>query len=81
MTKAICISIAHILRFFNLQDMDGHYWVSGRSEEEAKEKAAKRFNVSVDKISLRQGEIYSFSSFSTSVIRSATTQIHLIKSI
>uniref|UniRef100_A0A3P9PD96 Valine--tRNA ligase n=1 Tax=Poecilia reticulata TaxID=8081 RepID=A0A3P9PD96_POERE len=38
------------------EDMDGHYWVSGRSEEEAKEKAAKRFNVSVDKISLRQDE-------------------------
>lgn len=35
--------------------MDGHYWVSGRSEEEAREKAAKRFNVTADKISLRQG--------------------------
>lgn len=40
-----------------LKDVDGHYWVSGRSEEEAREKAAKRFNVSVDKISLRQGDI------------------------
>lgn len=40
--------------------MDGHYWVSGRSEEEAREKAAKRFNVSPDKISLRQGEILFF---------------------
>uniref|UniRef100_A0A672HPA1 Valine--tRNA ligase n=1 Tax=Salarias fasciatus TaxID=181472 RepID=A0A672HPA1_SALFA len=38
------------------EDMDGHYWVSGRSEEEAREKAAKRFNVSPDKISLRQDE-------------------------
>uniref|UniRef100_A0AAQ5YIR4 Valine--tRNA ligase n=1 Tax=Amphiprion ocellaris TaxID=80972 RepID=A0AAQ5YIR4_AMPOC len=38
------------------EDMDGHYWVSGRSEEEAREKAAKRFNVSVDKITLRQDE-------------------------
>uniref|UniRef100_A0A3Q3A898 Valine--tRNA ligase n=1 Tax=Kryptolebias marmoratus TaxID=37003 RepID=A0A3Q3A898_KRYMA len=38
------------------EDMDGHYWVSGRSEEEAKEKAARRFNVTVDKISLRQDE-------------------------
>ncbi|CAG6014988.1 unnamed protein product [Menidia menidia] len=38
------------------EDMDGHYWVSGRSEEEAREKAAKRFGVSVDKISLRQDE-------------------------
>uniref|UniRef100_A0A673CE87 Valine--tRNA ligase n=1 Tax=Sphaeramia orbicularis TaxID=375764 RepID=A0A673CE87_9TELE len=38
------------------EDMDGHYWVSGRSEEEAREKAAKRFNVSTDKITLRQDE-------------------------
>nr|XP_020466527.1 valine--tRNA ligase [Monopterus albus] len=38
------------------EDMDGHYWVSGRSEEEAREKAAKRFNVSADKITLRQDE-------------------------
>uniref|UniRef100_A0A672KK87 valine--tRNA ligase n=1 Tax=Sinocyclocheilus grahami TaxID=75366 RepID=A0A672KK87_SINGR len=37
-------------------DMDGHYWVSGRSQEEAREKAAKRFNVTADKISLRQDE-------------------------
>lgn len=40
-----------------LQDMDGHYWVSGRTEEEARDKAAKRFNVSTDKITLRQGKI------------------------
>ncbi|AWO96362.1 putative valine--tRNA ligase-like isoform 3 [Scophthalmus maximus] len=38
------------------EDMDGHYWVSGRSEEEARQKAAKRFCVSVDKITLRQDE-------------------------
>uniref|UniRef100_A0A3P8WTC0 Valine--tRNA ligase n=1 Tax=Cynoglossus semilaevis TaxID=244447 RepID=A0A3P8WTC0_CYNSE len=38
------------------EDVDGHYWVSGRTEEEAREQAAKRFNVSVDKISLRQDE-------------------------
>ncbi|KAI5620474.1 valine--tRNA ligase [Silurus asotus] len=38
------------------EDVDGHYWVSGRSAEEAQEKAAKRFNVTVDKISLRQDE-------------------------
>lgn len=38
------------------EDMDGHYWVSGRTEEEAREKAAKRFNVTTDKISLRQDE-------------------------
>uniref|UniRef100_A0A674BP45 Valine--tRNA ligase n=1 Tax=Salmo trutta TaxID=8032 RepID=A0A674BP45_SALTR len=37
-------------------DMDGHYWVSGRTEEEARDKAAKRFNVSTDKITLRQDE-------------------------
>uniref|UniRef100_A0A667ZEY4 Valine--tRNA ligase n=1 Tax=Myripristis murdjan TaxID=586833 RepID=A0A667ZEY4_9TELE len=38
------------------EDVDGHYWVSGRTEEEARQKAAKRFNVSADKISLRQDE-------------------------
>ncbi|KAM4601058.1 valine--tRNA ligase [Polymixia lowei] len=38
------------------EDMDGHYWVSGRTEEEARERAAKRFNVSADKIALRQDE-------------------------
>uniref|UniRef100_A0A8B9KKM6 Valine--tRNA ligase n=1 Tax=Astyanax mexicanus TaxID=7994 RepID=A0A8B9KKM6_ASTMX len=40
------------------EDVDGHYWVSGRSEEEAREKAAKRFNVTADKISLRQGKTH-----------------------
>ncbi|XP_063054552.1 valine--tRNA ligase isoform X4 [Engraulis encrasicolus] len=38
------------------EDMDGHYWVSGRTEEEAREKAAKRFNTSKEKITLRQDE-------------------------
>lgn len=38
------------------EDMDGHYWVSGRTEQEAREKAAKRFNVTADKITLRQDE-------------------------
>uniref|UniRef100_A0A671P772 valine--tRNA ligase n=1 Tax=Sinocyclocheilus anshuiensis TaxID=1608454 RepID=A0A671P772_9TELE len=38
------------------EDVDGHYWVSGRSQEEAREKAAKRFNVTADKIYLRQDE-------------------------
>jgi len=33
---------------------DGKYWVSGRNVEEAREKAAKKFNVSLDKISLEQ---------------------------
>ena len=31
------------------------YWVSGRTEEEAKKKAAEKFKVAEDKISLRQG--------------------------
>uniref|UniRef100_A0A8C7M6Z3 valine--tRNA ligase n=1 Tax=Oncorhynchus mykiss TaxID=8022 RepID=A0A8C7M6Z3_ONCMY len=38
------------------EDMDGHYWVSGRTEEDARDKAAKRFNVSTDKVTLRQDE-------------------------
>ncbi|XP_020671012.3 valine--tRNA ligase [Pogona vitticeps] len=38
------------------EDTDGRYWVSGRSEQEAKEKAAKLFKVTPDKISLRQDE-------------------------
>ncbi|XP_054834298.1 valine--tRNA ligase [Eublepharis macularius] len=38
------------------EDTDGKYWVSGRSEQEAKEKAAKAFKVTTDKISLRQDE-------------------------
>lgn len=37
-------------------DDDGRHWVSGRDEEEAKENAAKRFNVDKQKISLRQDE-------------------------
>lgn len=38
------------------QDPDGRYWVSGRTEAEAREKAAKEFGVSPDKISLQQGK-------------------------
>ncbi|XP_053329001.1 valine--tRNA ligase isoform X2 [Spea bombifrons] len=38
------------------EDTDGKYWVSGRSEEEAREKAAKLFNVEPGKVSLRQDE-------------------------
>ncbi|XP_044532837.1 valine--tRNA ligase [Gracilinanus agilis] len=38
------------------EDPDGRYWVSGRNEEEAREKAAKEFGVSPDKISLSQDE-------------------------
>ncbi|XP_072015193.1 valine--tRNA ligase-like [Amphiura filiformis] len=35
---------------------DNHYWVSGRTEEEARKNAAERFKVSEDKISLKQDE-------------------------
>ncbi|XP_066470749.1 valine--tRNA ligase [Tiliqua scincoides] len=37
-------------------DTDGKYWVSGRSEQEAQEKASKLFKVTPDKITLRQDE-------------------------
>uniref|UniRef100_A0A8C4DJQ8 valine--tRNA ligase n=1 Tax=Dicentrarchus labrax TaxID=13489 RepID=A0A8C4DJQ8_DICLA len=46
----------HRIPAYFVTDMDGHYWVCGRTEEEAREKAAKRFNVSADKITLRQDE-------------------------
>lgn len=39
------------------QDPDGRYWVSGRNEAEAREKAAKEFGVSPDKIILQQGKV------------------------
>ncbi|CAH2314327.1 valine--tRNA ligase [Pelobates cultripes] len=38
------------------EDTDGKYWVSGRSEEEARNKAAKLFNVDPAKVSLQQDE-------------------------
>ncbi|XP_067830029.1 valine--tRNA ligase [Heptranchias perlo] len=38
------------------EDTDGKYWVSGRTEEIARQKAAKSFNVSPDLISLRQDD-------------------------
>uniref|UniRef100_A0A3B3T846 Valine--tRNA ligase n=1 Tax=Paramormyrops kingsleyae TaxID=1676925 RepID=A0A3B3T846_9TELE len=38
------------------EDMDGRYWVSGRTEDEAKAKAAKRFGVPPERITLRQDE-------------------------
>uniref|UniRef100_A0AAY4AF60 valine--tRNA ligase n=1 Tax=Denticeps clupeoides TaxID=299321 RepID=A0AAY4AF60_9TELE len=47
---------AYFITVDHSSDTDGHYWVSGRSEEEAREKAAKRFNVSSERISLRQDE-------------------------
>lgn len=60
-TREFLSVIPHLSSRFNpfcpLKDMDGHYWVSGRTPEEAREKAAKRFNVSPDKIALRQGWI------------------------
>lgn len=37
-------------------DTDNEYWVSGRTEEEARKKAAERFKVTEDKIALRQDE-------------------------
>ena len=39
----------------DLQDTNDEYWVSGRTEEEARKKAAEKFKVTEDKISLRQG--------------------------
>ncbi|XP_043244873.1 valine--tRNA ligase-like isoform X2 [Amphibalanus amphitrite] len=36
------------------EETDGHYWVSGRTEEEARQKAAARFNVPAEKVALRQ---------------------------
>nr|XP_033772878.1 valine--tRNA ligase isoform X1 [Geotrypetes seraphini]XP_033772879.1 valine--tRNA ligase isoform X1 [Geotrypetes seraphini]XP_033772880.1 valine--tRNA ligase isoform X1 [Geotrypetes seraphini] len=38
------------------EDTDGRYWVSSRSEEEARQRAAATFNVAPEKISLRQDE-------------------------
>ncbi|XP_046370269.2 valine--tRNA ligase-like [Haliotis rufescens] len=38
------------------QDSDGDYWVCGRTEEEARQAAAKKFNVPLEKISLKQDE-------------------------
>ena len=39
----------------NFQPKEGEYWVSGRSDEEALEKAAKKFNVAKEKIKLERG--------------------------
>ncbi|XP_060570722.1 valine--tRNA ligase-like [Ruditapes philippinarum] len=36
------------------KDTDGQYWICARTEEEAKDKAATKFNVSKDKITLTQ---------------------------
>lgn len=37
-------------------DTDGEYWVTGRTQEEARKKAAKKFGVAPEKITLTQGE-------------------------
>ena len=41
----------------SFQPKEGEYWVSGRTEEEALEKAAKKFNVSKEKVVLSQGTV------------------------
>ena len=38
------------------KELDNDFWVSGRSEEEARQKAAKRFNIDKSKIRLKQDE-------------------------
>ncbi|XP_027563980.1 valine--tRNA ligase-like, partial [Neopelma chrysocephalum] len=38
------------------QDEDGQFWVSGRTEDEARAKAAAAFGVPQDKVTLRQDE-------------------------
>ncbi|KAL5011505.1 hypothetical protein ScPMuIL_010056 [Solemya velum] len=38
------------------QDIDGEYWVCGRTEDEARQKAAEKFKVPAEKISLKQDE-------------------------
>ena len=43
---------------FLKQENDGHYWVSGRTQEEALEKAVKRFAMSPEKIILKQGTVH-----------------------
>lgn len=42
--------------FYNYQELDDKYWVSAATKEEAKQKAAKRFKVDVEKISLKQDD-------------------------
>ena len=41
------------------KDTDGQYWICARTEEEAKDKAAAKFNISKDKITLTQGNLSS----------------------
>ena len=41
--------------FFLSQEKEGEFWVSGRSEEEARQKASSKFGVPLEKIMLKQG--------------------------
>ena len=50
------------------QELDNKYWVSGRSEDEAREKAAAQFGVPASKIILKQGKILWFNTFLTGEI-------------
>ena len=53
--QAVIVFACHVyLPMF--QPMDNKYWVSGRNEKEARQKAAKIFNVPEDKVRLEQGQ-------------------------
>lgn len=58
----VVVEVSLFLSFFlpslpwsPLQPKEGEYWVSGRTEDEALEKASKKFNIPKDKIKLEQG--------------------------
>ena len=51
----LCLLSWFLPLFLTYQDTDGTYWVSGRTEEEAREKAAAQFKVDASKIVLQQG--------------------------
>ena len=38
-----------------MKPLDNKYWVSGRTEDEARKKAAERFRISADILNLKQG--------------------------
>lgn len=42
------------MQYFIIQEIDNEYWISGRTEEEARAKAAKKFNIEASTIKLRQ---------------------------
>ena len=54
--RIIRLSDIRLIGVSTLQDDDDDYWVVGKTEEEARENAVKKFNVSADKIQLRQGK-------------------------